>query len=113
MIFEQRINMKIQQEKETNNQKLTAKAERLQNAFTFFLTQISRNKKVPLPKKLQLKIIHSQMEFHKTLKALPKKDLMELVPEEFRNGKEKQSQMIYVHLIKKNEQDTIRLILSI
>lgn len=38
---------------------------------------------------------------------------MELVPEEFRNGKEQQSQMIYMHLIKKNEKDTIRLILNI
>ena len=58
IIFEQRIDMMIQKEKQSNDDKLTAKAERLQNAFTFFLTQVSRNKRVEISKKLVLKIIN-------------------------------------------------------
>jgi len=50
--------MMIQKEKQSNDDKLTAKAERLQNAFTFFLTQVSRNKRVEISKKLVLKIIN-------------------------------------------------------
>lgn len=92
---------------------MTAKAERLQNAFTFFLTQISRNKRVPLSKKLQLKIINLQIDFHKTLYTVPKAQLLELVPEEARSQSITKSQQIYIHLIKKNEKDTIRLIMNI
>lgn len=81
MIFEQKVNKLINIEKESNDGKLTEKAEKLQNAFLFFLTQVSRNKKVPITKALCLKIVREQIAFHKTLYRIPKKDLLDLVPE--------------------------------
>lgn len=47
----------------------------------FFLTQVSRNKKIQISKAICLKIVREQIAFHKTLYRLPKKDLLDLVPD--------------------------------
>ena len=57
------------------------KGEVLQNAFLFFLTKIARNKKIAITKNLCLKIVKEQISFHKTIFRLPKKELLDLVPD--------------------------------
>jgi hypothetical protein len=60
---------------------MTLKAENLQNAFLFFLTQVGRNNKIKIPKSLSLKIIREQILFHKILFKLDKSKLLALVPD--------------------------------
>ena len=59
-----------------------------------------------------LKIVHEQIQFHKTLYALPKKDLLSLLPTTADLSKPP-SQLIYSYLVKKNEKDVIRILLQL
>lgn len=90
-----KVNSMITAERASHGGKLTIKSERLQNAFLFFLTQICRGAKVKVSKALSLQVVKDQIAFHKTLRRLPKKDLLDL------------SSNIYDCLIRKNEKDVI------
>lgn len=112
-IFTRKVHQMVQSERSFNEGKLTSKAERLQNAFMFFLTQVLRSKKIKIDKAICLKVVKEQIAFHKTLYRLPRKDLLDLVPEAqgIRKDKEK-AQNIYTYLIKRNEKDVIQILLQ-
>ena len=50
--------------KESDETEQHKEAEALNNAFLFFLTSVARNKKVPITKKLCIKIVREQILFH-------------------------------------------------
>lgn len=51
--------------------------------------------------------MREQIAFHKTLYRIPKKDLLDLVPESAQPKNKDKNQCIYTYLIKKNEKDVI------
>lgn len=87
------------------------KSEKLQNAFLFFQTQIAIHDKSLISKDICLRIAKQLIDFNKTLYSLPKKELLELVPDTqlARKVKDRTSN-IYTYLIKKNEKDLIQIL---
>lgn len=65
---------------DSNEGRLTAKGEELQNAFMFFITHISRKSIIVIPEELGLRIVNYQIFFHKKLLKLPKDELKDLIP---------------------------------
>lgn len=66
-----------------------------------------------LAKDTCVRIAHQQIVFHKLLYSLPKKDLLELVPDTQLARKVKdRTQNIYFYLIKRNEKDLLKILVA-
>jgi hypothetical protein len=108
-IFDKVVSNVVAKEKAENGGQLTLKAETLQNAFLFFLTQIARNKKITIPKPVLLKLVREQINFHKTLLKIPREQLLAAIGDQ-RDPKRDKLWNVYNFLVKRNERDLIQVI---
>lgn len=63
-VLEKKVSEVVKTKQESGETEQLKEAEALQNAFLFFLTSVARNKKVPITKKLCIKIVREQILFH-------------------------------------------------
>ena len=63
-VLEKKVTEVVNEKKESDETEQHKEAEALNNAFLFFLTSVARNKKVPITKKLCIKIVREQILFH-------------------------------------------------
>lgn len=75
------VNQIVARYRDGGNPPDEVKAERLQNAFTFFVSSVSKKLKINISQDLCKRTISNQIFFHKKLLTLPKDELMKLIPE--------------------------------
>lgn len=101
----------LEADRAANDGTISAKGEALSNAFMFFITSVSRKIKVHISEELCLRTISEQILFHKKLLKLDKEELKKLIPETQTTRKIKdRTYNTYTYLVKKNEEEIIRLV---